>query len=929
MTRPRLLLVLLLLSLGCSGWLPAAPTHEVVATFQAPPGGPTGRPLEYDGFLYGTTAPNAAYPGGTIYRVRLDGTGSSVVHVFGTGNVPGEPLLPNGRLLRNAAGSLFGTTKSGGADGFGTVFEYTPSGQLLTRVSFTGTGGAFRGTEPGNLVLKSDGSICGTTFKGGVADVGTIFRISPQGVFETIFEFTPAAGTNPHGLREAPDGSLLGATSLRAFRLQGSTFTILANAPGSAKPGVPVQAADGTVYGTFGQYAGASQYGQIWQVSPSGVFSTLTDFTTYYTGDPVGELHLGSDGALYGLGHGSSQTNGDRVDPGTDTLPPYVSVNTGSLWRLRPGQAVEHLVTVGSCGDDQCSNPQLYRNVIDGLTVGSDGAIYWVATAGGNGGGGAIFRYPQIAPNVSNVLFPFGEAGAALLGSEPVGGLMQAASGSIYGTTSKGGVRQSGTYFRLDEAGEVQTLRDTGLQGPVSALVEVSDGYFYGTSPGSGVRVYRLSPDGVQLDQVVAATSTAQSPASKPLASLVLGGDGQLYGTASEGFATQFSLGGGAVFRVSTAGAFVTLKSLTGSGITPSAELLRGVDGQFYGTTRYGNGTVFRIDAAGNFATVASLPGSNSPYLDDGPLGGVVPGPGGSLLGTRAGGISTAGSLFRVEADGSVTTLVDFAAVGLARPRATLTQGLDGNYYGTTAAGGNGGQGAVFRLTAAGEFAVLVHFASPGQPDNGRAPGTGALVMARDGNLYGTTQFGGARGGGTVFRVRFGPTPQTLAASGLGPVSATLAGLLNPNGAVSAAYFEYGTSPTVLDRQTALQSFPSGTAALPVEATLSGLQPETRYYYRLRGENAEQMLPQRGAVLSFVTGPALAAQVQSATAPGAPVTVTLTGLPGGYCQLYGTTSLDQPWTPLSSVLPLGPNGRFQFTDQTPPAQRFYRAVLLD
>ena len=83
-------------------------------------------------------------------------------------------------------------------------------------------------------------------------------------------------------------------------------------------------------------------------------------------------------------------------------------------------------------------------------------------------------------------------------------------------------------------------------------------------------------------------------------------------------------------------------------------------------------------------------------------------------------------------------------------PAARLTEGTDGDFYGTTYTGGAYGLGTVFKLTPAGALTVLHAFAGSGSDGNNPQSG---LIQAGDGAFYGTTTFGGAIGGGTIYRV--------------------------------------------------------------------------------------------------------------------------------------------------------------------------------
>lgn len=132
------------------------------------------------------------------------------------------------------------------------------------------------------------------------------------------------------------------------------------------------------------------------------------------------------------------------------------------------------------------------------------------------------------------------------------------------------------------------------------------------------------------------------------------------------------------------------------------------------------------------------------------PRASLVEGSDGNFYGTTAyGGAGGGGVVFRVTTNGQLTTLVSFTGANGSHPMAALLQGSDGNFYGTTAYGGsNGNHGTVFQMTPVGVLTTLVSF----NGTNGSHPYAG-LVQGSDGNFYGTTSVGGANNLGTVFRM--------------------------------------------------------------------------------------------------------------------------------------------------------------------------------
>jgi len=234
----------------------------------------------------------------------------------------------------------------------------------------------------------------------------------------------------------------------------------------------------------------------------------------------------------------------------------------------------------------------------------------------------------------------------------------------------------------------------------------------------------------------------------------VPGSDGNFYCTTASG-GDHYK---GTVFKVTAIGTLTTLHSFSGSpsdGAVPGAGLVQGTDGSFYGTTTSGGahyqGTVFRITPAGALTVLHSF--SGYPTEGAGPTAGLVQGSDGNFYGTTAsGGAHYLGTVFKIDATGNLTTLHSFSGPpsdGIG-PAAGLIQGSDGNFYGTTGAGGAHYQGTAFEITPVGALTVLHSFS--GSPNEGAGPIAG-LVQSSDGNFYGTTALGGTNSKGTVFKL--------------------------------------------------------------------------------------------------------------------------------------------------------------------------------
>ena len=159
------------------------------------------------------------------------------------------------------------------------------------------------------------------------------------------------------------------------------------------------------------------------------------------------------------------------------------------------------------------------------------------------------------------------------------------------------------------------------------------------------------------------------------------------------------------------------------------------------------------------------------------PGGGLIADTASNLYGTTTDGGNLSlnngngeGTVFKISPGGALTTLASFNGTNGASPRSGLISDAAGNLYGTTGSGGAYGDGSIFELTPSGTLTTLFSFGAPGELSEGVVP-TGGLIADAAGNLYGTTSQGGNQSvpgglgfsGGTVFKLTPGGTLTTLA----------------------------------------------------------------------------------------------------------------------------------------------------------------------
>jgi uncharacterized repeat protein (TIGR03803 family) len=321
------------------------------------------------------------------------------------------------------------------------------------------------------------------------------------------------------------------------------------------------------------------------------------------------------------------------------------------------------------------------------------------------------------------------------------------------------------------------------------------------------VFVFKAIPAHAQLTELYgfqynAATTSNYPDGANPMAELIQGADGNYYTTTDIGGAgtcpgaVEDQIPGcGAVVKITPAGVLSVLYSFpydaststAPDGLFPQAGLVQGPDGNFYGVASEGGtggtscadttglsgcGTVFKLTKSGTLTVLHSFCGGSGcgSLATDGaePIGRMVFGTNGELYGTTyegglADGLYNQGTIFRISRSGSYEILHLFTGAADTgdgeNPTAGLTLASNGDFYGTTEFGGASGFGTIFKMTPAGKVTVLHSFAN--NDPNGQQP-IGALVQASNGNLYGTCYDGGANGWGTVFRISLSGTFQKI-----------------------------------------------------------------------------------------------------------------------------------------------------------------------
>ena len=332
-------------------------------------------------------------------------------------------------------------------------------------------------------------------------------------------------------------------------------------------------------------------------------------------------------------------------------------------------------------------------------------------------------------------------------GGIPEAGLVMDKKGNLYGATFSGGVGASGgcgVVFKINRRGHETVLHtftgppDDGC-APAANVILDRGGNIYGTTETSGQNgrgtVFEITAGGTYRTRY----SFSGPDGDMPLTSLVVDRQGKLYGTTSRGGESNL----GTVFKLSPEDVETVLHSFAGGSDGAKPNGLLAIKGKLYGTTQVGGtadvGTFFSVTTTGKEKVLHNFSGG-----DDGqyPVGNLIDDDSGNLYGaTVAGGAIGAGTVFEMTQSGVETVLDDFSQHHANSPLGTFVRDSAGDLFGTTQLGGEdgGGAGTVFKLAPDGTESILYSF----QNGNDGGLPNGGVVQDAEGNLYGTTYYGG------------------------------------------------------------------------------------------------------------------------------------------------------------------------------------------
>jgi len=339
------------------------------------------------------------------------------------------------------------------------------------------------------------------------------------------------------------------------------------------------------------------------------------------------------------------------------------------------------------------------------LAQGVDGNLYGTTQQGGANGCGVVFKMTPAALESVLYNFEWQYGGDNFNGCGPWGGVSLGRGGTMYGTATYGGSSENcaggcGTVFSFTPSGTLTGIFSfhTCFCGPgvfpLTPPILGVDGGLYGSNFGFGeapflMWIYRITPSG-------SLTTLANVGSQAPL---VQATNGNFYGTSPGGG----TLGDGYVFEMTPQGTLTTVYNFDGThGASLSyGALILGSDGNFYGTTQqggsYGDGVVFQLTPQGVITVLHNFGDPNYPNDGTGPSAGLIQATDGNFYGvTTTGGTQGYGELFKVTQAGAYSILYNFDNTHGANPESTLFQHTNGKLYGLATAGGSYGVGVVY-----------------------------------------------------------------------------------------------------------------------------------------------------------------------------------------------------------------------------------------
>jgi uncharacterized repeat protein (TIGR03803 family) len=705
------------------------------------------------GNLYGASLIGGPNNAGSIFEISPDGQGGYTETIIF--NFSGVAYEPQGGLVLDKSGNLYGTTLVGGTYGYGAAFKLSPTGSgwnLTVLHNFTGT--ANDALPDGSFTLDDSGNLYGVCTYGGTSLNGIVFELSPSVGGEwtntTLYSFAGGAdGARPHdALVWDAAGNLYGTTG------EGGGSTACLDGCGTVYRLRPISGGQWTedvVYSFQGESDGAGplygvifdKSGNLYGTTPNGgsgncedgcgtVFQLTPVARGPWTEHVLWKFTNGSDGAF--PTSALILSAGRLIGETGSAVNLWSNNQNGTVFNLSP--------TTG--GEWTLDNAFTFQNTdgnypMSSLVAGAEGGLYGTTSNGGQHGLGMVYKLTRSSggewkeSNIYSFTTGSPQMRNGLPGATYPSPMIFDEHGNLYGETLFGGSEGGGMVFELSPLGEkweekaLFNFRGLAGSNPIGGLVRDSAGNVYGVTQFGGKNneglIFELSPDqsGHWKETILHDFAGYPTDAGHPEGGLALDGAGNLYGTSREGGngtcedRVPPKVGCRTVFELSPSTGGWTERLLHQFGKSdfegrfPAAGLVFDLSGNLYGTTQNGG----------------------DPQCGCGTIFELIPGVGGGW---------------------SYSVLHSFGVSEGANPEAALIADEAGNLYGTTTSSPGLGYGTVFELspTQDGNWTLNQLYQFSGN-DGGAS--NASLLLGPDNNLVGTTFYGGTPNQGVVFRI--------------------------------------------------------------------------------------------------------------------------------------------------------------------------------
>jgi uncharacterized repeat protein (TIGR03803 family) len=646
------------------------------------------------GMLYGTTQSGGTNNLGVLYKLDPTTNTYTIMHHF-TKATGANPLSA---LMVASSGKLYGTTRFGGTNDFGVIFEYDLSNSVYTKKADFASSTGY--STSGALCQAANGLLYGVNNIGALGTFGTLFEFNPTtNALAVKYIFNSANTINgrfPNGGLTAIGNRLWGAASAGGANSAGTIFTYTISNNSFAKrfdfttatsgsgPVGQYVFHNGKIYGTA-SYGGANSDGTLFEFdTTTNTFLKLLDFSNTTSGRlPSAGLMMAANNKMYGI----------TRQGGTSDL--------GVVYELNP---VGNLFTVKAqittaIGSNSIVPFTQYNNKLIANT-----------NLGGVAAGGTIFSYDTTTFALAK-LIDFGKSEAA----NPHSGFIITSTGRYIGTTAEGGTTNNGTLIEYLPATNTITVLHNFLGGSAGAtpkgnVLEAPNGKLYGVTTEGGANglgvIFEFTPS---TNVTLIRKDLGGGVGDGPLADLIYS-----TGTKLIGMGYQNGLvSNGTVFEYDYSANTVTLKYNMpfATGDNPSGTPIRLNTGIMYGATTSGGanfgGVVYEYNTSTNVYTKRYDFDITQGYISTAAL---MLASNGKFYGTtEAGGANGFGIIFEYVAGAtSITKLYDFTNANGKASRGKMVEGSNGKLYGLTREGGASGLGVLYEFDIATNCFVKV-----------------------------------------------------------------------------------------------------------------------------------------------------------------------------------------------------------------------------